>query len=299
MNTEKQKSKHFRKTSKKSKKRKTRKKKYISKKYQNGGSIFKSLLTGFFLYLGALFTWHNISDTTSSDHNSSMKKRNKKKNPTNNYYKSPVHTNILEQTLEPSNTVEIPDKDEWMFHKNALSIGDATFLKTLNFFIANECKCLISFDGNDRQAALVEKFFDYNVEQKQAVINYLFEKYDEKEKIKYKECKGDYKNVIFYIESRVQNVIDNFQQDIYNSQIIDYIKKQYDSKLEELDKLINDGFFKDYDTVDKMMELPCSGDTWNNYENQPELILKRIMIKILFGSISTCKWKSSNRDELI
>ncbi|VVU94356.1 hypothetical protein CPAV1605_78 [seawater metagenome] len=158
--------------------------------------------------------------------------------------------------------LSIPSQNEeflkWVFFKTVHNIGAKSFKQTQEFFIANKCKILISFDNNEKGTELINLFISYTEPTRKNIINYLF---DNNTNIKYYICNN--KSNVYFYDINILNI---------------FLIALKAGQLYPMDFTIND-----------LLELSCQ---WVTDTESFEYLL----IHILFGSTEKCGWQSEPID---
>ena len=101
--------------------------------------------------------------------------------------------------------------------------GQKSFNDSLDFFLENPCKCVISLHGNMMDEFLSTKFGESNEGDKKEIMKILFDNLD---KIKYRQCSSANDStpiIIFYEDSRIGDLEKKMKEGKYDKPILKYI----------------------------------------------------------------------------
>lgn len=204
----------------------------------------------------------------------------------------------------------IPDKHLWLMYKNVGQFVKKDWKETVNFYIEEIGKIMISFDGStkgSRDYIAQEKLYSYSDDQINLVINYLFDatintnKYGNFFEVpKYYKCSNpDFTHggqFLFYNQRKLNNLL-KFLNNYHVPTSVTMnsgVGSPSGDLLTQREMTGAPAVSQNQEkwTLEKLLSLPCN---WieeqdkNNYN----------IVKILFGSIDICGWKSANGDEPI
>jgi len=201
---------------------------------------------------------------------------------------------------------DYPFEQMWGDYKSdAMHFGRSgdqkSFNDTLDFFLKNPCKCVISLHGNMMDEFLSTKFGESTEGEKKKIMKILFD--DNLDKIKYRQCSSANATpiIIFYQDSRIKNLVGEMNNGTYDKPILKYINSDKitlndKNGLEEKVKMYLRAI-----TSEKILDLSCTWKNATDFETQ----MGNIVVKIMFGTVVSnnetlhCNWSSEDRDEPI
>lgn len=209
-----------------------------------------------------------------------------------------------ESQIETSELVEMfprEDIDKWEQLKkgNPNHLG-AKFKDALDFFVDKRCKYILSIHGTPQETELSKLFKLYDPNERDVIINFLFDEYTDKKDIEYKVYSdGDPPIIIFYNKEDIKGLVKKMKDGVYNEPILKYITNNYNYKQSEEEKKHHIDKFFDNVTEDKLLKLPF---IWGPEINIRDTI-DVIVTKILFGTVThesnpelDCGWGSEKAD---
>lgn len=177
--------------------------------------------------------------------------------------------------------------------------GQKSFNDSLDFFLKNPCKCVISLHGNMMDEFLSTKFGESTEGEKKKIMKILF---DNNDGIKYHPCQIAVDStpiVIFYEDSRIKKLVGEMNNGTYDKSILKYISSHEITSI--IDKEGLEEKVQNYlraITSKKLLNLSC---TWKNVTDF-ETLMDNIVVKIMFGTVASkdgtlnCGWSSEDGD---
>lgn len=179
--------------------------------------------------------------------------------------------------------------------------GQKSFNDSLDFFLKNTCKCVISLHGSIMDEFLSTKFGESNEEDKKEIMKILF---DNNDKIEYHQCSSANDStpiIIFYEHNRIKKLVSKMKDDTYYEPILKYINSD---EITLNDKNGLEEKVKEYlgtITIEKLLNLSCTWKNATDFETQ----MDSIVVKIMFGTVVSnnktlhCGWSSEGGDNPI